>query len=888
MANKKKNLAKSVVQEGTRRVKSEAVRRKELAKSTVRTRLESFIPASLRWILPFADELHTDSQPLTPEATEATVDIPAAASETGVRQQDHRLRYEQYRCWHGNPLGCHFPQQTVQQDPDARYCLECGFPAALAEKAEIRGHRGRYRINHWLGHRGLGRLYQGVQVPDDQPVVIKEYLLPSRCFSPQEMQQQQQIFIQLAGLRSLDGSIQDFRLSSPWDAIADHHQERCYLVTKGNLETQPTLQQFLAENGAMSEPQVRQVLNQVLQTLEFLHRQKLQLPNGQVVNDFPQAYTAEIPLRSLAHGNLSLDSLLITGSPDFWLHRRQTPGNTTTPQTEEDAKPESLLDALLRPLANDSPTYSPAHPQQQEPHRANSQPQASTDFFIYLCDLALWESLFNPPPARSAEPSAAQDLVALGYIAFYLLIGRSPDWLHRLSEQERMAPFPEIQDPQQWPTVDPKLQTFILRLAGIEKPFESAEVARQALLQLPREKPESTAISRIEAEAIEPTRAVRPAWILLGIATFALLAGLSWWLFSRNRVTPGVADGLPACCIQQVPAVPEGSFKYSAEQSGTWNYVLQQENLILPGRNLAEELRDRKPKLRLSFQPVEYQPASPSAAVIEAVQSGKVDFGITSQAQALTSDLAAQPIAYDGLVVFVAFSYAQRELGLPKALKGQISFAQLRQLYTGEITRWRELNPQLPDLPVKLYIPTETEAVRIFEQRVLQDEALIAKFRSLLPPETGSFIRQPGNQIRPLSTFDSLKAVIDDFENSQAGAIAFGTVSQVFGQCSVYPLALDSGNQQPIQALVQDNGQPITPATDLCDDKGSYQPHLPVFKSGHYPLAYPLSVIYPRDNSRPPAGQKFAEIMRTQEGQRLLQKTGLVPLIDLKSSTFSY
>jgi ABC-type molybdate transport system substrate-binding protein len=39
-----------------------------------------------------------------------------------------------------------------------------------------------------------------------------------------------------------------------------------------------------------------------------------------------------------------------------------------------------------------------------------------------------------------------------------------------------------------------------------------------------------------------------------------------------------------------------------------------------------------------------------------------------------------------------------------------------------------------------------------------------------------------------------------------------------------------------------------------------------------------LPVVYPRDNSRPPVGAKFAEMLQTQEGQQMLSKTGLIPL----------
>lgn len=132
--------------------------------------------------------------------------------------------------------------------------------------------------------------------------------------------------------------------------------------------------------------------------------------------------------------------------------------------------------------------------------------------------------------------------------------------------------------------------------------------------------------------------------------------------------------------------------------------------------------------------------------------------------------------------------------------------------------------------------------------------------------------------IERVPTFEMLRKVIRSFEGEKVGAIAFAPLSKVFGQCSVYPLALVEGEKDPVHALVQDNSQPVNPTTDLCKDKGSYFPNLQVLKTGSYPLGYPLAVVYPRDNSRPPVGAKFAEMLQTQEGQQLLSKTGVVPL----------
>jgi ABC-type phosphate transport system substrate-binding protein len=814
--------ANGIFSELSRREKGRVFSRFDFIRSQFRTRVESYIPSRFRWIVTFVgDTLPPDvldrfkQGEQVVEVEEIVVEEEQAVS---LVQPEPLVQYRPYACSQGNPLTCAIAQQTVQQHLDTRHCSACGFPVPLVEKAEIQGHRGRYRVGALLGCRGRGRLYDGVQSIDNQSIVIKEYLLPSRTFNAEEARQRGEAFLRLAGLSLADGSMRDFRLVVPWEAIADQSAdvipERCYLVTQGVLNQRPTLRTYLANVGAMSDRQVYHVLNQVLQTLEYLHTQKFRLPSGQI-----QA--------GLAHGNISLDSLLIE-------HR----------------------------IGASTVTVTAAIPSVTSTHE--------TDFFIHSCDLALWESLFNPPAIPPAQFSPAQDLMDLGHVAFCLLTGY---WSDRPSTQP-----PDPQDEQHWKTTNPDLKAFILQLMGIGVPFESAIAARQALLKLHPTLLRAV-ISQIVLEPEEPVRRARlPVW-LWGGAALVLLGGLIWWLIPRQEPALSARRELLLCCIDQVSGVPGGSFNYTAAKDGIWTYALQQNGLIAQDHNLQDELVSRQPKLRLHFKP-----EATGEAALERVRTEQADFAVVGLTDDLPNALAQESVAYDGLAVFVAFSYARRQQGLPEALHGQITFDQLRQLYTGQITNWRQLGG--PDLPVKLYMPTDPEAIRVFEQRVLRDADSIATFRSLQqsPDSIQSIISRDPSGITPLETFTTLRQVIREFEQPDpVGAIAFGTLSKVFGQCSVYPLAVTGDRRSPVQPLVQANGSSISPDTDLCNAKGNYHPDPTLFATNQYPLGYAIAVVYPRDNSRPPAGQKFADILRTEEGQRLLSKTGLVPLTNVNN-----
>jgi len=483
-------------------------------------------------------------------------------------------------------------------------------------------------------------------------------------------------------------------------------------------------------------------------------------------------------------------------------------------------------------------------------------------FTIYLNDMALWEDRFYAPDAQTPACSIQSDLEDLGYIAFYLLKGGVID----LENRTCLNPH----DINHWDEkVNLGLKKFIQNLIGVgESSYGSAEVARRALLRLHIER--EAMLEFIDKEA-EPEKKHWWSWITKKVIAIAigllllllLIFALYLWL---NQPTQVANLNFP-CCINQIADIPQGKFTYTADKNGTWNYTLLQNNLIAKGATLEEELQKRQPKLQLDYQPVTIDKIA-NRSPISQLRSNKADFAISAVPDYLGGEFVTQDIAYDGLTVFVAFSYAQRNNSLPTALQGKISFSQLRQLYTGEIINWRQLGG--PNLPVKLYMPLDEAAVRMFEKRVLKDKEVIAAFRGL--------VEDRNNGITALSTFDSLRQVIQDFEERNIGAISFGSISQVFGQCSVYPLEIADDFKFAVPPLVFTSGKSLKPDVDLCNEKGSYIQNYSAFINQSYPLSYPISVVYVRDNRRSPIAERFVSIMRTDEAQRLLKQTGLIPL----------
>lgn len=649
--------------------------------------------------------------------------------------------------------------------PDAIAAKPSATILGILDRSEIYGRVGRYKVDTYLGQRGNGHLFGAIDLASKRPVTVKEFLLSADRFTKTEALQRQSSFQQLAGFQLADGRSQDFRVMQPIEAIADTEtQELCFLITDQHDQS-PSLRQCLKEWGVLSSSQVRDVLSQILQTLDFLHQQKFSFSTGAIQN-------------ALVHGNLSLDSVL-------WREHQ-------------------------------------------------------SQFFVYLCDLRLWEQYFDPAtlPGRSTQLTPdllQQDLNAVGEIGIALLQGLDRDTTIK---------------------IEPHLAQLLDSLQTAK--FDSAETARRQLLKLVPSSPNAIAPLSVSITQSQPSRTLP----LLGLSLLALLIG-AWALLSQRRSTEARSTSPPisTCCLAEVSAIPAGSFTYTGVKGGTWWFMLQQRNLVQRGQGFTEALALAQPKLQLEFVPV-----VKLDQVLAQVRSAAVDFAVLPLLEDLPKDMMAETIAYDGLAAVVAFSYAERQKGLPTALKGKLSLDQVRQLYEGRVNQWQAING--PALDVRLYVSNNPEAIAVFEQKILDSRTL----------QTFASIQQK-------SSINLSRQVIRDFEGKDIGSIGIAPLSEILGQCSVYPLALSLAGQAAIQPIILSNGQSIDPETDLCNRKGAYAADPSLFQPGKYPLSYPISVIYPRNNRRSAIGKKFVELMRTMEGQRLLRAAGLVPLGQVKQPT---
>lgn len=713
----------------------------------------------------------------------------------------------------------------------------------------LKGSRwDRYTVGECLEQGDGFRLFAG-RKSNDEPVLIKEYLLRDRGFEYEEITERQQAFERLVNLNLKIGNGPDFRVVKLIDAFLSTRNSRCYLITKPIVDhgTQlnrysATLEAYLADRKVLPAVQIREILRQVLETLRFLHTYRVRFSTEQTEQGIP-------------HGNIRLTSLRL----------RQTGIRGVTPERQ---------------------------------------------FFIYVTDLALWEHPFYPPGSPQFHEQVAdtasdlvsiasdshgeinwkrRDLKDLGLVAFRLA-GATFDPRSGQPELQLKHPLPELED-------EP-LAGFMQQLIGLKPPFKTAEEALHALLQL--KPPHSIEMSAPDLAEEPPKDKTSAKNLLLPVALILLLfVGLGTiplallHLNQPKSDSPKASSSKATAVVQQIPGVKNvpPSIRYLVEPDGAWDFALQR-TFVLPGRsennlNLIRYIEQRYGNLRLkncaiadvqsksnleepsgNLSPnqciVQLDPGGNFLSRLELLLTGSSrDLAILTQLpKTIPKTLDKKPVAYDALVVFTQFRDAYGSEAVIQKLGGYaISLDELKRLYTGDTDTPELRNGQT----VKLFFPNrQTDgdyAVRLFENLVLNNNpALIKKFRAL------EDVIRNREQTANLST--QRKDIYARITSANEVGIGFDRLGRMFNQCSVYPLAIGE-KSQAVQVLVQANGKPIDDKTDLCSTKGSYW-----FDVSRYPLKYELGVVFRKDSE---AGAKLAEILTTTEGQYLMSEVGLVP-----------
>ena len=505
-------------------------------------------------------------------------------------------------------------------------------------------------------------------------------------------------------------------------------------------------------------------------------------------------------------------------------------------------------------------------------------------FKIYLKELSLWRQHFEQPKLTSKVATSLdcqKDLKDLGKVAASLLMGEP------ISSDDAKSFNPEKHLPWEdtWSShPDESLKEFILQILGIKHSITTAEEASRELRQLKEKSPTLApeAQSTLEPDITAPLWGCG-LWFWLAIASLLLPLGL--WLYFKQFPSTNPIASLQSSS-KTISTVNDTKIQSELNKLTASEYKYMVSPLlsdlvglkrVSSSQNLQTELEGRDNSKRISkVKLINYLSNWQSK-----LKSGEVSFILREWDAHLPADFQQKPIAYDGITVFVGSTDPQKRvnandrdtINLPKKLDGYISIDEIKKIFSG--------TDRVRDLDFSRYVSNQQQVLYMFKSLVFNTESIQLQGFGTSPPK------------------NSNELIATIFQNAQTYtqgekiAIGFDRISKVMGQCSVYPLKIQSSSKA-VQPIVQDNGTELNPGIDLCHSKGSYWIDETAFQGAEknassYPFAYAIAIVYlkktpqikdniSRIDQNIQAAEAFHQVVTTDEGQCLLSEAGLVSI----------
>jgi phosphate transport system substrate-binding protein len=348
------------------------------------------------------------------------------------------------------------------------------------------------------------------------------------------------------------------------------------------------------------------------------------------------------------------------------------------------------------------------------------------------------------------------------------------------------------------------------------------------------------------------------------LITAGLVGGGFWWFTQRSQTDLGklFQPGSNPASSPTDPISQTGSSSGTGQSSvgGTENFAGVQNvpsglfsyggsTSWAPIRLLVDAtLQAARPEFRLRYvEPIGSAPGSGTG--IRMLIQGELAIAQSSrpitnqelqQAQQRGVQLQQIPVAIDGLAVAVN----------PSLNLSGLTVEQLEGIYSGRITNWSQVGG--PNLPIQPF----TRSVEAGGTIELFVEAVLGG-------------RPFGGNVQMVSTTtDALRRLA-----ASPGGIYFASAPEVVPQCTIKPLPLGRTTGEFVPPY---QGQLITPAQ--CPAQRN-QLNTAVFQNGQYPLTRNLYVVVKQNSQvEQRAGEAYANLLRTSQGQELIAKAGFVPL----------
>jgi phosphate transport system substrate-binding protein len=350
-----------------------------------------------------------------------------------------------------------------------------------------------------------------------------------------------------------------------------------------------------------------------------------------------------------------------------------------------------------------------------------------------------------------------------------------------------------------------------------------------------------------------------PVLILSLLITIALIAGGFWWftqkfsgLNSNQATNPQSSNSQSpnnSTTVTEKPAEKTGTNLASLENVPTGLFNYGGSTSWAPIRLSVDSIiQKEKPEYRLRYVQANNTKAG-STVGIQSLIDGQLAFAQSSRpitdseitrAKQRGFDLKQIPVAIDGLAAAV-----NPNLNIPG-----LTIEQLKSIYTGKIKNWKELGGS--DIPIKPYSRRIEDGgtVELFVQDILggQNFAPTVEFIS--------------------TTTQALNKVAEN-----PGSIYFASAPEVVPQCSIRPLPLGRSQGK----YVSPYQEPFVLPTE-CPSKRN-KLNIEAFQSGNYPITRNLFVVVKQNGQiEQQAGDAYANLLLTQQGQELIFQAGFVKI----------
>jgi phosphate transport system substrate-binding protein len=302
-----------------------------------------------------------------------------------------------------------------------------------------------------------------------------------------------------------------------------------------------------------------------------------------------------------------------------------------------------------------------------------------------------------------------------------------------------------------------------------------------------------------------------------GIWWFTRQSGVSVRSLGSNRTNQSL--GATGETFAQVKGVPSGLFSYGG--SSTWASIRKE---------VDPAIQTVWPQFRLRY--TDPNGGAPSSGTgVRMLLDNQLDFSQSSipvedkeykEAEQRGFKLKEIPVAIDGIAIAVNPS-----LNIPG-----LTVAQFKDIYAGKITNWSQVGG--PNLKIKAYGKPERDA---------------------------------GSPVELVSTTtEALRQVA-----AHPGGIYYTSAPLVVPQCNVKPLPLGRNANE----LIPPYKEPFVPLSKCPAQRN--QVNTEVLQNGQYPMSRRLLVVVKQNGqAAEQAGEAYANLLLTDQGQALIEKSGFV------------